>query len=548
MTVPIRFVFLLYAFSLTAQLSAQPLSKITFSEVMFRTNSSDNSEFIEVYNLSDRDTVNLSGFNIKYYTSSADEIMPYSDGDSLLLPGRYAVIFENDYDRQSGVYAGEIGRDALVMQIDDGAFGSSGMSNSSDRMILLMNAIGDTVATYTYTADNSANFSDEKVFLNSDNSDANWKNSEREFGTPGYKNSVSPKNYNLAIEDFSILPAIPLEGDTLFVKLTVKNIGTQDAVNFKVQIFNDADLDTSLNASEIILDEFVAGLHSGDSLMYSARIDSIEIIKYLIAAKVNFPEDELPEDNLSVIEFSGETRSANTGDVVVNEFMYLPLQGEPEWVEIFNRSKKTLDLSGWQIRDTRSGTLLPGKEILLRPKEYLVLTKNDLIERIYGVTSKMLEISVPSLNNTGDQIKIVDEKGLTIDSLEFTRNWGGRYGGRSLERIDIELPSADSTNWSTCQSPARATPGRINSVTQKDFDISFGGFFGSAAELNAGDTVRLAVKLKNTGIRAANFSLHSCEDTDLDSVGNSLRVQSSEYSLISGASMKYQFNSDVKGI
>ena len=69
---------------------------IIFSEVMFNA-PSGNNEFIELYNRSKTQSVNLNQFKIKYYTSNPDTIISAGYG-TILPPNSYAVIFEGDYD------------------------------------------------------------------------------------------------------------------------------------------------------------------------------------------------------------------------------------------------------------------------------------------------------------------------------------------------------------------------------------------------------------------------------------------------------------------
>jgi len=68
---------------------------LIFSEVMFSP-TSGNNEFIEVYNLSSTQAVDLNGFSIKYYSSNADQIVDAGFGTTI-LPNSYAIVFENDY-------------------------------------------------------------------------------------------------------------------------------------------------------------------------------------------------------------------------------------------------------------------------------------------------------------------------------------------------------------------------------------------------------------------------------------------------------------------
>ena len=180
--------FLTFCLSIIASHYISAQSGITFSEIMFAPEPGPN-EFIEIYNLSDV-VIDLTGYQIKYYTAGNDHII--STGSGLLLnPHSFGVIFENDYDLSGGIYKNIVPPDVLILKISDNSFGSTGMSNSSDRTLVLFNNSGDTLDTCTYTADNTNGYSDEKILLTNDNSTANWRNSTSLNGTPGKENSAT---------------------------------------------------------------------------------------------------------------------------------------------------------------------------------------------------------------------------------------------------------------------------------------------------------------------------------------------------------------------
>jgi len=184
----VKKLFLIFSFSIISSHYTIAQSGITFCEIMFAPESGPN-EFIEIYNLSDI-AIDLTGYQIKYYTAGNDQII--STGGGLILnPHTFAVIFENDYDLINGIYNNIVPPVALVLKISDNSFGSTGMANSSDRTLVLFNNLGDTVDTYTYSANNSNGYSDEKIHLTKDNSTANWTNSTSLNGTPGKENSFS---------------------------------------------------------------------------------------------------------------------------------------------------------------------------------------------------------------------------------------------------------------------------------------------------------------------------------------------------------------------
>jgi hypothetical protein len=68
-----------------------------------------------------------------------------------------------------------------------------------------------------------------------------------------------------------------------------------------------------------------------------------------------------------------------------------------------------------------------------------------------------------ALNDTRETLVLADFHGDLQDSLSFSQHWGGD-DGISLERINPNLASADSSNWSSCVAGAGSTPGKRNSI------------------------------------------------------------------------------------
>lgn len=184
--------FILIAVSLcffyTTNLFAQTDSVLTFSEIMFNP-SETNGEFIEINNTSTTETIDLSGYKFKYYTSSSNTITSFIGG-TRLAPGKFAVILQGNYDYTNGIYKSLIREDAVVLKISTNNFGSSGMANTTNRDLYLLNTSDEIIDTYTYSADNAAGYSDEKITLNKNNEAGNWTNSTVVNGTPGFKSSV----------------------------------------------------------------------------------------------------------------------------------------------------------------------------------------------------------------------------------------------------------------------------------------------------------------------------------------------------------------------
>lgn len=162
------------------------------------------------------------------------------------------------------------------------------------------------------------------------------------------------------------------------------------------------------------------------------------------------------------------------GEVVITEFMADPSPSvglpEVEYIELFNYSNKVFDLDGWTISDGSSSATLG--TYVLSPLQHVLLTNVGDGGQFF--ISNYLEASLPSLNNTGDNIVLKSLGGTTLDSLTFDLDWyhdpSKEDGGWSIEKKLYSLPCQSSDNWAASQDQYGGTPGTDNSIitTQPD--------------------------------------------------------------------------------
>ncbi|HCY75900.1 MAG TPA: hypothetical protein DHV28_08250 [Ignavibacteriales bacterium] len=535
---------LLIGLFLLSAVHPQSDTLLIFSEVMFSP-ASGNNEFVEIYNLSSTQSVDLNGYKIKYYTASPDQLTDAGFG-TILPPNKFAIVFENDYDITTGIYSGLVPADALILKIADNSFGSTGMANTTSRPLWLLNAANDSVDYYFYSANNPTAISDEKKILNRDSLQTNWANSLVINGTPGFTNSVTPTNYDLQLSSLNFSPLIPIAGNDLTITASVKNNGILNADNYSIEIFNDVNKDSVGDLSERIFDQSYLNLAPGDSLSASLILNSPAVGLYQIIARVNFSADENITNNVLINQFSVYPPGNNFNDIVINEIMYAPTSGEPEWIELYNRTSQDINIVSWKLSDANTTiTLLPESildDIIVPANSFLVISKSEDISNYYFVPSEVFVANIPSLNNTGDVVVIKDQLGILIDSVSYKPAWGGNTGGKSLERIDINLASVDSSNWKTSQSIFKATPGTYNSVTQKDFDLLAVNLLSSPEFPIIGESVNLSAFIKNIGKYSVAFSIKLYEDTNLDSIPDFFVESISNLNLEAEDSSIYNFN------
>jgi hypothetical protein len=160
-------------------------------------------------------------------------------------------------------------------------------------------------------------------------------------------------------------------------------------------------------------------------------------------------------------------------DVLLHEIFAdpTPSYGLPnaEFVEIRNRSSKTINLRNWVLSN---GTTL-GKIIsnsLIYPDSVLILVSGASAGNFshYGTTA--IVSPFPSLNNEGDTLVLMTANGQNIHTVAWNKHWYHNdikeAGGWSLELKDINKPCLGIENWGASIHLKGGTPGTKNSIEQ----------------------------------------------------------------------------------
>ncbi|MDP2364154.1 MAG: lamin tail domain-containing protein, partial [Ignavibacteria bacterium] len=153
--------------------------------------------------------------------------------------------------------------------------------------------------------------------------------------------------------------------------------------------------------------------------------------------------------------------------VKINEVMYNPADGKPEWIELVNASADSINIKNWFISDvltTPTKNFITSEEVFIAPSEFFIIAKDTSFNSAYPNTnSKVFFANFGSLGNTSDGVVIYDFRNGIIDSLFYRSSWGGKKG-YSLERISLNGQTNDSTNWVTSLAVNGSTPGEENSI------------------------------------------------------------------------------------
>lgn len=135
---------------------------------------------------------------------------------------------------------------------------------------------------------------------------------------------------------------------------------------------------------------------------------------------------------------------------------------DTEWIEIYNRSGGSADLTDWKFFEDATNHKLAviRGDVLLEPNEFAVIaSKADLFMQKYPeYTGTVFDSSWGSLKEDGEEIGLKDASGNFIEL--FTYPAAGT--NTSLERIDVNIPANDFANWAP--HPASHSLGKLREI------------------------------------------------------------------------------------
>jgi hypothetical protein len=164
-------------------------------------------------------------------------------------------------------------------------------------------------------------------------------------------------------------------------------------------------------------------------------------------------------------------------DIIITEIFPdpSPVIGLPEaeFIELYNRSEKIINLAGWKFTDGGSTATLSG---FMEPGEYRIISATTSASLFISFGSVLGVANFPTLNNSGDNLELKRNDDLLIDKVSYSDIWyldeDKKQGGYTLELIDPANPCGEGDNWIASEAAAGGTPGTQNSVFENKPDLT----------------------------------------------------------------------------
>ncbi len=177
------------------------------------------------------------------------------------------------------------------------------------------------------------------------------------------------------------------------------------------------------------------------------------------------PKEEPPPKIIEPCDFDapGEPTRAN---IIINEVAWMGTTANHngEWLELKNRGSVTVDISGWQILDSRGNI-----KIFFNTPTQIPLAGFFLLERNNddATPARVADlIYTGALVNSNDELKLFNEKCALIDAVRADSSWPA---GDNTTKATMERGS--DLSWHTSASPG-GTPRQENSEITKTSGIT----------------------------------------------------------------------------
>jgi len=439
---------------------------ILFSEIMANPGTgSENPEYIELYNASDK-TFQLN--NCLFYYGDRSYRLP----DKIISPKTYFILCKTT---ETGWF------DETVNTTGVPSFPT--LANGG-RLLMLENNKGELISWFEYSdsmyGDNTkkgGGWSLEcKDLSNLSNTADNWSASVSETGgSPGKENSI--KSTYPDSETPKILSSLLLEEnkiDIAFSKpMNRSSLLKTENYFLENENYQIIDLETNYPQGTQLIIQLNKFPPKGELL----ELDLVGI-QDLSGNKLG--------NNASL--FVGSGYEAEKSEIIINEILFNPPTGGNEYVELYNRSDKVIDLRLLSITSRRPSdgsfnrayplTALP---LFLYPEEYVVITKSqELVCNFFDCRDESFFLepeNMPSLANaSGCAVILNNVTNEVVDEFYYSESMHSsgisNKKGVALERVSFGKATNESSNWLSASAQSKyGTPGYLNSHHLEDTAI-----------------------------------------------------------------------------
>lgn len=303
---------------------------------------------------------------------------------------------------------------------------------------------------------------------------ANWKASiDIKGGTPGKKNAVDALNADAAAPQLLRAYATDSVNISLVFDEPLDSLKAATAANYSIS--------DGIGAPQSAI--AVAPTFDKVSLRLNSPLLRNKVYTISVSAVTDCKGNTIGNKNTARVGLSEVADSLN---IVINEILFNPKSNGTDYVEIYNRSNKIIDLKQTYIANRSSAGIISNiKQLsvdnyLLFPQDFMVITEDPSIVKRDFITQNINAFvtvpSMPSFNDDEGDVIILNAQGNIIDELKYDEKWHFKLidnrEGVALERIDYNAQTQNQDNWhSAATSVGYGTPTYKNSQYRLDLQV-----------------------------------------------------------------------------
>ena len=418
-----------------------------------------NNEWIELKNVS-AVSINLQGFKLSDLTGTSGAMPNF-----ILKPDSFVIVCTS-----SAVAA----MSSFGTTISVTSFPS--LDNGGDQISLtspqgkIIHAVSYDISWYQNELKKDGGWTLEMIDTKNPCSGfSNWKASiDLKGGTPGKKNSVDVTNADQTSPQLLRAFAIDSVNITLVFNEPLDSLKGATISNYSI---SDGITASSATSVQPVFDRVALKLSTP---LQRNKVYTITANNVTDCAGNNIGSKKTAKAGLSSV--------ADTFDVVINEILFNPRPTGVDYVEIYNRSQKIIDLKQLYIANRNSTNVISSitqfsaDNYLFFPGDFMVITEEPTVVKQEYITQNpdaFIQVSsFPSFSDDKGDVIILNAQGNIVDEVKYYDHWHfpliSNTEGVSLERIDYNAPSVQNNFHSAASSAGYGTPGYKNSQYRID--------------------------------------------------------------------------------
>ncbi|MBN2746285.1 MAG: lamin tail domain-containing protein [Bacteroidales bacterium] len=292
-----------------------------------------------------------------------------------------------------------------------------------------------------------------------------WASNAALGGTPGSKNSIDDDKTDMAAPQISRVAVLDSMTVQVVFSESLDSLGLLNPAAY--QIYDNIGAPVAVAANFPYYNSAILSLDQPlmENVIYKLQIDDTitDCSGNILAVSTTVP--------------FGIATIPNKNDLVINEILFDPKADGVDYVEIYNRSEKIIDLRGLRLAnydlaslDFENLSIITEENYPIFPGEYLTLTTaQEIVRNQYFCKNPLNFVEMeefPSMTNTDGNVYLITPSQQVLDSIHYTDDMHfallKNYDGVSLERINYNLTGIE--NWhSAAESVGFGTPTYQNS-------------------------------------------------------------------------------------